>query len=61
MLDFNSTLFYSKIVAAIKKKKLNMEVDGTEGYSLGFHLEIIIMSTVTLFSFSLLADLSLPL
>lgn len=29
MLDYNSTLFYSKVVAAIKKKK-STEVDGSE-------------------------------
>ena len=30
MLDYNSTLFYFKVVAGVKKKKTT-EVDGSEG------------------------------
>lgn len=58
MLEYNSTLFYSKIVATHFSMKI--EVDG---YSLDFHLEIIITSTMAVLSLSfspLLADLSLP-
>ena len=57
MLDYNSTLFYSKVVAAIKKKKWVQRWMAQRGYSLGFNLEIIIMLTAALFCFFLL-DLS---
>lgn len=66
MLDYNSTLFYPKIVVAhffFKEPTVNMEVDGIEGIfiRLSFRNNIII-STMNLLSlfFSLLADLFLP-
>lgn len=47
MLEYNSTLFYSKRVAT--HFPINIEVDG---FSLDFHLEIIITSTMAVLSLS---------